>query len=166
MLGRLVRLVSRHWLVTILLWVALAAGLRWLAPRWDQVTHDGDLAYLPASMPSVQGDELLNQAFPASRAKSQLVIVLARPNQPLTADDFAAADALADRCRDRSEELPVREVWTAATDLIGEKLISRDRQSTLVVLHLDNEFMATDNIRVLARTQKILAEAAPSCRPA
>ena len=68
--------VSRHWAIVIALWVALAAGMHLVAPRWNDVTHDGDLAYLPETMPSVVGERLLNRAFPESQAKSEMAVVV------------------------------------------------------------------------------------------
>ena len=60
-----------------------------LNPRWDDVTHDGDLAYLPDSMPSVIGQRLMAEAFPGSKAKSQLVVVVQRPPpNRMSWDDF------------------------------------------------------------------------------
>ncbi len=87
------KFVARRWLLVILLWTGAVIGLRLVAPRWDDVTHDGDFAYLPARMPSVAGERLMAEAFPQYRAKSQLVIVVAREEsseQPL--DRFVAYD--------------------------------------------------------------------------
>ncbi len=38
--------VAHHSRSVLLAWVALAVGLHLVAPRWEDVTHDGDLAYL------------------------------------------------------------------------------------------------------------------------
>ena len=38
-------------------------------PRWDDVTYDGDLAYMPAYVSSVKGERLLEQAFPRERVQ-------------------------------------------------------------------------------------------------
>jgi len=62
------KLVTRHWLAVIVGWVLVVALLHWAAPNWDDVTRDGDLAYLPPQMPSVRGEQLLANAFPRDRA--------------------------------------------------------------------------------------------------
>ena len=89
MFGRLGNFVARHWMLVILAWIALVGGLKVaqrnnFTPRWDDVTFDGDLAHLPAHMSSMRGAELSKKAFPEDRAKSQIVLVVARPDAPLT----------------------------------------------------------------------------------
>ena len=181
MFHRLGGFVSRHWLLVILAWIAAATALHKIAPRWDDVTRDGDLAYLPPAMVSVQGEALLERAFPDHRSKSQIVLVCQRANGPLTSDDLRALDQLAGRFdpetgdgrrRTRvgqladqlagridpnpSQDLPVIGVWTPWTEVIGKKLKSDDRRAALIVLLLSNEFMAVDNIRVLAAVRSEL----------
>jgi RND superfamily putative drug exporter len=65
-----------------------------LAPRWDEVTYDGDFAYLPDSMTSVRGERLLAAAFPDYYSKSQLALVVARDKGRLTEKDLLWADQL------------------------------------------------------------------------
>jgi len=223
-------LVSRQWIATILMWLALVLCLRSLAPPWDDVTQDGDLAFLPAEMPSVVGERLRTDAFPAQRAQSQVVIVFARAGEPLTSEDLQAADRFAARfhvhlaCNlmSRAAELPAEEstgaselldeaavhlteasrlgeadatffhiramslerlgkadeaqterqkarqlepglvevvlkdwqvplvdVWTRHHEVFGPKLRSEDKRAQLIVLQLDREFLATENIRVM-----------------
>src|SRR5688572_24036147 len=99
MFARLGDFISRHWLATIVAWIVVCAVLRWLAPSWNEVAHDGDLAYLPAGMKSVEGERLLSEAFPRTRSKSQVVIVAARQNGDLERDDVLVAYDLARRFR-------------------------------------------------------------------
>lgn len=163
---RLGSLVARHWLLVILFWVTLAIGLKVFAPRWDDVTHDGDLAYLPARMTSVRGEMLLAQAFPENKTRSQAVLVLERADGELNASDYYIAEKLASRFTAEMEAAaeanvatPYVAVWNYDTEVLGSKLTSppSDRgQATLVILSLSNEFMATDNIRILAELQQAL----------
>jgi RND superfamily putative drug exporter len=109
MFALLGRIISRHWLLAILAWIVVLVLLRppaWLsqigiayqgAPAWDDITLDGDFAYMPASMPSVVGADRMAEAFPGMRDKSQIVIVLAREGdeQELTLDDLHVGDRLA-----------------------------------------------------------------------
>ena len=154
---RLANLVSRWWLPVILAWLGVAAGVRYAAPRWDDVTRDGDLAYLPDEMASVRGEKLLREAFPNHRSKSQIVLVCERADAPLTSDDLRTLLGLSKRLTaGEEEELPVVDVWSPWTDVIGKKLTSHDRHAALIVVLIRNEFMAVDNIRVLARLREVV----------
>ena len=88
MFQRLGELVSRHWLLTIVLWIVVIVVIRLNAPSWDSVTHDGDLAYMPASMPSVIGEDLLERAFPEGRSKSEAIVILSREDRDIDAADI------------------------------------------------------------------------------
>ena len=97
MFSRLGSLVSKYWLVVIVAWIAALIVVRLVAPNWDDITHDGDLAYLPKNMPSVVGEQLLATAFPYDRAKSQIVVVAARDEKKLVAADLYVLYDLARR---------------------------------------------------------------------
>ncbi|MBI3839497.1 MAG: MMPL family transporter, partial [Planctomycetia bacterium] len=162
MFGWLGAFISRHWGPIVLAWVTLAFALHALAPRWDQVTHDGDLAYLPENLPSTEGERLLAQAFPEQRAKSQIAIVVERPGTRLTMADMLWSDSLADRFRDRQADLPIADVWNRNSEVVGERLTSRigpNGQATVTLVHVKNEFMATGNMSLLTEVQHILDEA-------
>ena len=113
MIARLAKFVSRRWPIVILAWLGIVVGLRVAAPRWDDITYDGNLAYLPATMPSVIGEQLLDDAFPHDRAKSQIVLVVAREHSRFTEADANVAYDLARRFQnhlgaallDRAKEL-------------------------------------------------------------
>ena len=64
MYARLGELVSRHWLAAILAWMLILVALRLTSPNWADVTRDGDLAFLPADRPSVQGEKLAARSLP------------------------------------------------------------------------------------------------------
>jgi RND superfamily putative drug exporter len=181
------RFVARHWLGMILFWIALAVTLQLIAPQWDDVTKDGDLAYLPAEMTSVRAEELISNAFPDDNGKSQIVLVLERSEGLLSANDLEFAEQLANRfdliapedpkarqvpkaergpstLGPKIEGLPIVDIWTPKSDVVGSKLVSRSSQgdpgqAALVVLSLTNEFMATGNIFVLEKINRALDEA-------
>jgi RND superfamily putative drug exporter len=160
MYQRLGAFIARYWVLVVLAWAALAFGIDRIAPRWDDVTLDGDLAYMPDRMTSVRGERLFRRAFPQRISKSEMALVIERPDGPLSAVDLWAVDALASRFVG-VEDLPIVDVWTYKTDVIGQKLISSASergQAALILLLLRNEFMATDNIRVLERVRQSLAQ--------
>ncbi len=162
MFERLGAFISRHWALVVLAWVLVACVLHAVAPRWDQVTHDGDLAYLPENLPSTEGERLLAQAFPEQRAKSQIAIVVERPGTRLEMGDLLWSDKLADRFRDRQADLPIADVWNRNSEVVGERLTSRistNGQATVTLLHVKNEFMATGNMVLVSEVQHLLDKA-------
>lgn len=79
--------VNRYWMVILAFWVVLTIGLKIIAPTWNEVALDGDFDYLPADSTSRRGLDLLQQAFPDEHVKSQVVLVFAREQSPLTGPD-------------------------------------------------------------------------------
>jgi putative drug exporter of the RND superfamily len=89
------RLVGRYRLGIVVGWLLVAIGSRLLAPSWDQVAFDGDFDYLPATMSSVAGGRLLDEAFPGDRARSQVVLFLGREYADLNKrDELVGLDLL------------------------------------------------------------------------
>ncbi|MFO0871840.1 MAG: MMPL family transporter, partial [Pirellulales bacterium] len=159
MFVRLGRLVSRHPWKIILGWLLVAVLVRLVAPSWDAVTYDGDLAYLPAQQPSVRGQRLLEAAFPENRDRSQIAVVAAREDRPFDAADLKAVDELGERFSQKlgQPDWPLSDVWTRRTEVVGAKLRSSDKKAQLILLQLTNEFAAADNIRVLEAVEAELA---------
>jgi putative drug exporter of the RND superfamily len=80
--------IVRHWLWVVSGWLALLAGLSMLAPPWESVTRDGDLAFLPSESRSQLGQRRLEAGFADHLARSQLVLCFARSaDTPLTEID-------------------------------------------------------------------------------
>ena len=96
MFNALGNFVNRFWLAILIGWVALAIGLKVVAPSWEEVALDGDFDYLPAESTSRRGLDLLQKAFPDEKVKSQIALVFARPNAPLDKLDRQYALDVAD----------------------------------------------------------------------
>ncbi len=158
--------ISRRPLTVLFGWAVIALALKLIAPSWDDVTHDGDLAYLPAEVSSVRAENLLSTAFEGRDSRSRLVVVIERADAPLEDADLAAAEALRLKLEAlKGETKPVSEVWSPADPVVGYKLVSPlsedgdpPGQAALIVLHVRNEFMATANIQLLENVQRIIAE--------
>ena len=256
---RLGRLIARHWILVIVAWIGIVVLTRWLAPRWNDVTFDGDLAYMPSYLSSVKAERLLEEAFPRGRAKSEIVVIASRQDGPLTpaclqfvdlvgarlhnlhgvscfqesqplwqraaelreegrTGEADAAFQQADRLQRTAEaaweealrldpefsaalnnqayyftfvgkdeeaeqsrvlaldfapdmkdvgeqllpselgQLPIIDIWTRHNEVMGEKLRSRDDMSDLIIVRMWQEFMATDNIRVLEWIESAIDE--------
>ncbi|MBN2475868.1 MAG: MMPL family transporter [Pirellulales bacterium] len=170
MFDRLGELVSRHCLLVLLAWALAVVGIDLLAPRWEDVTHDGDFAYLPEQMTSVRGEKLLEAAFPDVLSKSQVALIVARAEGNLQSRDFEVADRLRRRfdpggedeeAIDRGDQGLITSVWSYESQVVGHKLISQpgyQGQAVLIVLRLRNEFMAVDNVGLMAGIYRTLDE--------
>ncbi len=127
MFVRLAHFVTRHWLLVVVLWLIAAFGLRLIAPRWENITHDGDFAYLPPQMPSVVGEQWMTEAFPWQRGRSQVVIAIARQDEPLTNDDIQVAYDVGRRLKDlfgATRLAEARRLSQQETSLRGENEIA------------------------------------------
>lgn len=116
MLLRLAQLVTHRWMLIVAIWLAAVVIIRWAAPRWENITHDGDFAYLPAEMPSVVGQQWMAEAFPRQRGRSQIAVAVIRHNSPMTKRDVYVAYDVARRLKnllgatrvDQARELKAR----------------------------------------------------------
>jgi len=147
--------IDRHRWSVLAGWVVVVVLLKTLAPAWETVAIDGDLEHLPADTTTVRGAKLSALAFPDDRAKSQIVLVFARQNQKLTLEDRELAFRSAVRFENLAEPTFV-DVWTEKTPVVGSLLQSKSGRAARVVIRLTNEFMATDNIRLLKETETIV----------
>lgn len=143
-----------RWLV-IGAWILAVLLLRVFAPPWSQVAMDGDLEYLPSDTTTARAAALNAQAFPEDHSKSQIVLVFARDEAELSTLDRQFALDLG-REIEQSSGLNVVDVWTEKTPVVGSQLRSVDGRAVRVVIRLTNEFMATDNIRVLKEVQQLV----------
>ncbi|MCY2975629.1 MAG: MMPL family transporter [Planctomycetota bacterium] len=83
--------VTRNWVGILVFWILSAVALRWLTPSLESVSQDGDLQFLPSSLPSRVGQQLLEESFPGQQSKSRMVLIVARENGPLLNEDLAVA---------------------------------------------------------------------------
>jgi RND superfamily putative drug exporter len=159
MFAKFARFISRYWIAVLIAWVLIPVGLKLIAPKWDEITRDGDFAYLPQTMTSVRGEELLEKAFPELASKSNVVLVVARPNGELTAEDEAVARRLAEMFTPKPDQkTPVSSVLSHDDQFVGGKLRSPDGRSVLVLLQLNNEFMAVDNMQFIKEVYRKVRE--------
>ncbi len=153
--------VARHWLAVLACWVAIMVVTHWFAPRWNDVMHDGDFAYLPANMPSVEGETMMSRAFPAQKSKSSVAIIIARSDSRLGPADLDWSDKLTEYLASHREGMPIVDIWNRNVEVVGDKLISKPTkagQATVVLLQLTNEFTAAGNIVVIDRLKELIRD--------
>ncbi|MEQ8848666.1 MMPL family transporter [Botrimarina sp.] len=152
---RFASLINRRWLWLLVGWVLLAGGLKLVAPSWDEIAKDGDLEYLPAEVPSLRGERLLQEAFPNEKAHSQIVVVLSRDGEQLSPEDRRFGIRIAEAFR-QDQTLPLVDVWDETTKVVGDMLLADDGRASLVVARLTAGLMDVGNVALLRRTEEIL----------
>ena len=109
-----------------MVWLALAAGLHFVAPRWEQVTKDDNVRFFPSGSRSVVGQDLLESGFPGDASSSSLVLVHERKNAHLTTDDLHYIERVAAQLYTLGKshpELGIKKLDTHRSPVIGPRLI-------------------------------------------
>ncbi len=137
-------LLIRHPKVIVLGWLALAAVLYSVAPRWEQVTKDDSVRFFPPESMSVVGHDLLESGFPKDASSSGLVLVHERKDRHLTTNDLRYIERVADdldRFARSNPELGITKLDTHRTPVIGPRLIGTSAdgrgQAALTMVSLD-----------------------------
>jgi RND superfamily putative drug exporter len=149
MFSRVSGLVIRRPWIVVLGWFVLAAALRWVAPRWDQVTQDDSVRFFPADYPSVIGQGLLERGFPQDASSSQVVLVYERRGGRLTPGDFNYVERVAASFYQFAwsrSSLGFKKLDTHRSPVIGPRLIGtssdgRD-QAVLTIISLRGTYLA------------------------
>lgn len=116
-----------------------------VAPKWQNHAQDDDIHFLPADCACVRGYQLLEQAFPRDVFASRAVFVFERADRQLSPADLtlvdravAAINAIHRECPD----LPISGVKSHRDGLVGSRLTSPDRRSTLIQVALSTPYLA------------------------
>lgn len=144
--NRFSEFVSAHATLIVVLWLVGAVLIRGSAPDWQSLALDGDFEYLPANMPSVAAERVLDAAFPADRPRSQVVIVIAREDEPLgDADELMSLDLLR-RLHHRLAEVLLQRAARATGspgsggDVQSERLLALARDSLDEAIRIDEQY--------------------------
>lgn len=128
------------------MWIVLAITLRVTAPKWEDVAADGDLAYLPDTVPSLVGQRQLDAAFPGSRVRSQMTVVLAVPKGKFEPGDTALSLDLARRLHAYAAaaqwaKLPLAKAdWRPENLTVGERnLIESVTDNLVQCIEIDDQ---------------------------
>ena len=147
--------ITKYWPAVLVSWLVLGVSLQWLAPAWETVAKDGDFAYMPATMPSLQGQAALDAGFPANRAKSQVAIILARPEGNLSEADLAVGLDVGRRLLHQLAEVSWKEAERAKSLANRQRLLDKAMESLNQAISLDEQ---------LASILTQFGENAPICR--
>lgn len=141
--------IVRHAKWVLLLWVVVAILVRGTAPPWRSLALDGDFEYLPPDKQSVAAENLLNQAFPTDRPRSQVVIVIGREDDRFDrADELASLDLLRRLHHRLAEvllqraEVSVDQLEPVQSKLRREVLLSRAGESLDEAIRIDESYFS------------------------
>jgi len=126
-------------------WLLLAVGLTWVAPPWQCKAQDDDIRFLPPDTPSVRAFRLLEQAFPQDVFASRAIFTFERTDEPLTNEDLALVDDIATCLEGLKRDEPGLKIGAIASHrdpVLGKRLISADRQCTLIQMSLATPYLA------------------------
>lgn len=151
------RIVAHNKLV-IGAWLILAAAVFLPAPRVTELLAKDATGFLPPDVPSQQASALLESEFPTT-ALSRAVLLFARDEAPLSADDFAAVADVSARLDDAADGEDWRVLSPAATPHLTPLLVSPDGTAALIVLELSGEMLTHRAIASVRRARGILDEA-------
>lgn len=168
MFQSLARLVNHRGWVVIAGWAIVAAGLYFVAPAWESVTKDDDVAFFPEGFPSRIGQELSRRGFPGDAASSQCVLVIERADGKLSRPDYDYVVRLSTRLSQFKQERPglgIRQVVDYRVPVLGPRLIGDaiegPGQSTLVLVALKGTYIAKQTRLAVEDLRKLLASFEP-----
>lgn len=165
MFHRLGELISHGWLLILGAWLLLFFYLRAFAPPFNDLAKEGEFVFLPATMPSRQGELLLNQAFPDRKTSSNIVVIVHREEEGGLTDadrdfieetlkpallairdrfDAPAAGSVHDRSSPTRDKL-FGSIHTFSDTGIGDLLVSDDQKASLITIDLTIDFLDTGN---------------------
>ena len=112
---------------------------------------------MPERFTSVRAFQLMEKAFPQEVTASNLVFVVERENESLTAADFVLIDGIIkdlEQLRLARPELKIGKIDSYRDELVGSRLTSTDRHCTLIQVCLGTPYLA------LATVREVLPDAA------
>jgi putative drug exporter of the RND superfamily len=134
--------ISRHPGRVVAAWVVLAVAVGALSPNLTRLAAEGQAKLLPKDSESYRADEVLREAWPEQSYQALTVVALRRPAGLTKADhDFARSLATRFEAGDRSETI-LRVLGPGSQPEVVERLISKDKTTELVVVHLGKAFVS------------------------
>lgn len=140
-------------------WLLLAGILSHLAPNWDTQTQDDDVRFVPERFTSVRAFQLMSQAFPQDVSACRAVFAVERTDGPLTDADFQLTDEIVNSLEALGKEqtaLKITKVESYKDALVGCRLVSADRQCTLIQVNLGFPYLASATQTAVSELEKLV----------
>lgn len=164
------RCLTSYWPFVLLAWIVTAGTLRIVAPAWEEIAADGDIVFLPATVPSAIGRRALEDAFPGTQTRSQLIIAFGNESEDLRTGDLAFALDVARRMHWMAATSAWKEIlrdgWWSPNALQAEESSESDssaRGRGLVLLDMVDDNL-TQVIEIEESLSKFFAKTAPETR--
>lgn len=152
--------------VICLAWALAAAGLAHYAPNWDAQTQDDDVRFVPERFTSVRAHQLMSRAFPQDVSACKAAFAVERQDGPLTDADFALVDDLVrafEKLGKANATLKITKVESYGDPLVGCRLISPDRQCTLIQVNLAHPYLAAATQSAVIELEKEVKRLTADC---
>jgi RND superfamily putative drug exporter len=156
----------KSWIVCIA-WLILGGVMTALAPEWDTQSQDDDVRFVPERFTSVRAYQLLEKAFPQDVFASRVVYALERPDGPITPDDFKVVDGLIadfEKLRQDAPDLKIGKIDSYQSGLVGWRMVSIDRQCTLIQISLGTPYLALTTQQTVERMDQAVKDRVASAR--
>ena len=175
------KFVMRLWPALLVGWVLVLTVLMLTKPKWDDVVEQGEFAFLPDRMPSIQAEQLYEKTWGEPQA-SRIVIIARRENVKLTEADREfiagplkagieeAIDALGlpepqkktleltatEEDPEAKSDTASKHIKTWASPSFQRVLDSRDGTASMVLVNLKTEFFDARNSALIDRIEKLI----------
>jgi|SRR5579864_4652344 len=149
-------IVDHPWLVCGA-WLVILVLVTTLSPGWQSSGQDDDIRFLPANSASVRALHILEQAFPQDVYASRLLLAVERQEGTLEHDDFQLVDRAVVEIQALAKEepaLPITGVSSYREPLIGNRLVSADKQCTLISVSLGTPYLALQTQSTVDRIEE------------
>lgn len=180
------KFVMRLWPAILVGWFVALGVLMLTKPKWDDVVEQGEFAFLPSRMPSIQAEKLYEETWGEPQA-ARIVVIARRDNVKLTeADREFISNDLRKGIEAAIEELGLpepqkkpggakdsestetegsaasRHIKTFASPSFQKVLDSKDGTATMVLVNMKTEFFDARNSPLIDRIEKLINPDDPS----
>ncbi len=180
------KFVMRLWPAILVGWFVALGALMLTKPKWDDVVEQGEFAFLPSRMPSIQAEKLYEETWGEPQA-ARIVVIARRDDMKLTeADREFISNDLRKGIEAAIEELGLPEpqkkanvakdaepvetetttaskhIKTFASPSFQKVLDSKDGTATMVLVNMKTEFFDARNSPLIDRIEKLINPDDPS----